>query len=105
MLESPLAPMADMARQNMELWAKMQASMFSAFTPGSPQKAQRAGSSRTDRNADRRRSRGFRHGITTPHGCGVREESALPRGIRSLLGQIEGRKAAPLSAHAASDIN
>src|SRR5579872_6704095 len=39
-LESPLAPMADMARQNMELWAKMQASMFSAFTPGSPQKAQ-----------------------------------------------------------------
>ena len=34
-LESPLAPMADMARQNMELWAKMQASMLSAFTPGS----------------------------------------------------------------------
>lgn len=33
-LESPLAPMADMARQNMELWAKMQASMMSAFTPG-----------------------------------------------------------------------
>src|ERR1700726_367012 len=33
-LESPLAPMADMARQNMELWAKMQASMLSAFTPG-----------------------------------------------------------------------
>src|SRR5579864_6231874 len=46
-LESPLAPIADMARQNMELWAKMQASMFSAFTPGSPQKAQSAGSSRT----------------------------------------------------------
>jgi polyhydroxyalkanoate synthesis repressor PhaR len=32
-LESPLAPMADMARQNMELWAKMQASMLSAITP------------------------------------------------------------------------
>jgi polyhydroxyalkanoate synthesis repressor PhaR len=32
-LDSPLAPVADMARQNMELWAKMQASMFSAFTP------------------------------------------------------------------------
>src|SRR5579864_610199 len=32
-LESPLAPMADLARQNMELWAKMQASMLSAFTP------------------------------------------------------------------------
>jgi polyhydroxyalkanoate synthesis repressor PhaR len=32
-LDSPLAPMADLARQNMELWAKMQASMLSAFTP------------------------------------------------------------------------
>ena len=32
-LESPLAPVANMARQNMELWAKMQASMLSAFTP------------------------------------------------------------------------
>jgi polyhydroxyalkanoate synthesis repressor PhaR len=32
-LESPLAPVADMARQNMELWARMQASMLSAFTP------------------------------------------------------------------------
>jgi polyhydroxyalkanoate synthesis repressor PhaR len=32
-LESPLAPIADMARQNMELWAKMQASMLSAVTP------------------------------------------------------------------------
>lgn len=35
-LESPMAPMADMARQNMELFAKMQASMLSAFTPASP---------------------------------------------------------------------
>jgi polyhydroxyalkanoate synthesis repressor PhaR len=33
-LESPMAPVADMARQNMELWAKMQASMLSAFAPG-----------------------------------------------------------------------
>ena len=33
-LESPMAPMADLARQNMEMWAKMQASMLSAFTPG-----------------------------------------------------------------------
>ncbi len=33
-LESPMAPVADMARQNMELWAKMQASMLSAFVPG-----------------------------------------------------------------------
>jgi polyhydroxyalkanoate synthesis regulator protein len=32
-LDSPMAPMADFARQNMELWAKMQASMLSAFTP------------------------------------------------------------------------
>ena len=33
-LESPLAPLADMTRQNMELWARMQASMVSAFAPG-----------------------------------------------------------------------
>ena len=32
-LDSPMAPMANFARQNMELWAKMQASMLSAFTP------------------------------------------------------------------------
>jgi polyhydroxyalkanoate synthesis repressor PhaR len=32
-LESPMAPIAEMARQNMEMWAKMQASMLSAFTP------------------------------------------------------------------------
>jgi polyhydroxyalkanoate synthesis repressor PhaR len=36
-LESPMAPMADLARQNMELWAKMQASMLSAVTPEPPQ--------------------------------------------------------------------
>lgn len=39
-LESPMAPMADLARQNMELWAKMQASMLSAFTPGAPASAE-----------------------------------------------------------------
>jgi polyhydroxyalkanoate synthesis repressor PhaR len=31
-LETPMAPLAEMARQNMEMWAKMQASMLSAFT-------------------------------------------------------------------------
>lgn len=35
-LESPMAPIADLARQNMELWARMQASMFSAFSPTAP---------------------------------------------------------------------
>jgi polyhydroxyalkanoate synthesis repressor PhaR len=35
-LDSPMAPMADFARQNMELWAKMQTSMLSAFTPQAP---------------------------------------------------------------------
>jgi polyhydroxyalkanoate synthesis repressor PhaR len=35
-LESPMAPMADLARQNMELWAKMQASMLSAVSPQAP---------------------------------------------------------------------
>jgi hypothetical protein len=28
--------MAEMARQNMEMWAKMQASMLSSFAPGTP---------------------------------------------------------------------
>ncbi|MBV9622334.1 MAG: polyhydroxyalkanoate synthesis repressor PhaR [Gammaproteobacteria bacterium] len=32
-LETPMAPLAEMARQNMEMWAKMQASMLSAFHP------------------------------------------------------------------------
>jgi len=35
-LETPMAPLAEMARQNMEMWAKMQASMLSAFTPAAP---------------------------------------------------------------------
>jgi len=35
-LETPMAPIAEMARQNMEMWAKMQASLLSAFTPPTP---------------------------------------------------------------------
>src|SRR3974390_481108 len=35
-LETPMAPIAEMARQNMEMWAKMQASMLSAFSPHGP---------------------------------------------------------------------
>ena len=35
-LETPMAPLAEMARQNMEMWAKMQASMLSAFAPPPP---------------------------------------------------------------------
>jgi polyhydroxyalkanoate synthesis repressor PhaR len=35
-LETPMAPVAEMARQNMEMWAKMQASMLSAFSPTTP---------------------------------------------------------------------
>jgi polyhydroxyalkanoate synthesis repressor PhaR len=35
-MDSPMAPVADMARQNMELWAKMQASMLSSFAPTAP---------------------------------------------------------------------
>ena len=42
-LETPMAPIAEMARQNMEMWAKMQASMLSAFSPqsGSSEKGER----------------------------------------------------------------
>jgi polyhydroxyalkanoate synthesis repressor PhaR len=36
-LEGPMAPMAEFARQNMEQWTKIQASMLSAFTPPKPQ--------------------------------------------------------------------
>ena len=39
-LESPMAPLADLARRNMELWARMQASMLSAFQPPAAQPAQ-----------------------------------------------------------------
>jgi polyhydroxyalkanoate synthesis repressor PhaR len=34
-LETPLAPLGELARQNMELWTRMQASMLSAFGQGS----------------------------------------------------------------------
>src|SRR6185312_8122613 len=42
-LETPMAPIAEMARQNMEMWAKMQASLLSAFSPqsGSAEKGER----------------------------------------------------------------
>ena len=36
-LEGPMAPMAEFARQNMEQWSKIQASMLSAFAPPKPQ--------------------------------------------------------------------
>jgi polyhydroxyalkanoate synthesis repressor PhaR len=32
-LETPLAPLSEFARQNMELWTRMQASMLAAFNP------------------------------------------------------------------------
>jgi len=32
-LDGPMAPMAEFARQNLEQWAKVQASMLSAFAP------------------------------------------------------------------------
>jgi hypothetical protein len=32
-METPLAPLAELTRQNMELWARMQASMLAAFNP------------------------------------------------------------------------
>jgi polyhydroxyalkanoate synthesis repressor PhaR len=34
-LESPLAPFAELTRQNMEMWARIQASMLSAMSPTS----------------------------------------------------------------------
>ena len=54
-LETPLAPMADMARQNMELWAKLQASMLSTFTPGPVPAAGSADQPAKSRSRKRRR--------------------------------------------------
>jgi len=54
-LESPLAPVADMARQNMELWTKMQASMLSQFTPTANAPTGSAGQSRKKTGARKRR--------------------------------------------------
>ena len=46
-LKSPMAPLAELARQNMELWAQMQASMLSSVTPA--QSAESAESAEPDR--------------------------------------------------------
>jgi polyhydroxyalkanoate synthesis repressor PhaR len=35
-LQSPVAPIAELTRQNMERWANLQASMLSGFTPATP---------------------------------------------------------------------
>ncbi len=35
-LETPFAPVAELARRNMELWMNMQASMLSSMSPGAP---------------------------------------------------------------------
>ena len=53
-LESPMAPMADLARQNMELWAKMQASMLSSFSPQTPPPAGESENPRKGRSGKRR---------------------------------------------------
>ena len=44
-LESPMAPLANLARRNMELWAKMQTSMLSAFQPPSAPPVEQPGPS------------------------------------------------------------
>ena len=46
-LKSPMAPLAELARQNMELWAQMQASMLSSVTPA--QSAESKESAKSDR--------------------------------------------------------
>jgi polyhydroxyalkanoate synthesis repressor PhaR len=61
-LETPMAPIAEMARQNMEMWAKMQASMLSAFGPAAaaeaaekPERPDKDKSDRTSRTDPPRR--------------------------------------------------
>ena len=48
-LKSPMAPLAELARQNMELWAQMQASMLSSVTPAKPAQPAEAPKSETSR--------------------------------------------------------
>lgn len=66
-LESPMAPLADMGRRNMELWAKMQASMFSAFSD--PSHAAASGAAQTpppqEEGANRAEPRDQRKGSAT----------------------------------------
>jgi polyhydroxyalkanoate synthesis repressor PhaR len=51
-LETPMAPLAEMARQNMEMWAKMQASMLSAFSPpAGPAPADKDKADKADKSA------------------------------------------------------
>jgi polyhydroxyalkanoate synthesis repressor PhaR len=54
-LESPMAPMADLARQNMELWAKLQASMLSAFSPQSSSPQEKSAESSAKPHSGKRR--------------------------------------------------
>jgi polyhydroxyalkanoate synthesis repressor PhaR len=59
-LETPMGPIAEMARQNMEMWARMQASMLSAFTPpgaaGAPEKSDQPDKDRPDKPTRAERS-------------------------------------------------
>jgi polyhydroxyalkanoate synthesis repressor PhaR len=45
-LETPLAPLGELARQNMEMWARMQANMLGAFGQGMPGAAPEAATTR-----------------------------------------------------------
>jgi len=36
-METPLAPLAELTRQNMEMWSRMQTQLFSALTPRAAQ--------------------------------------------------------------------
>jgi hypothetical protein len=59
-LETPMGPIAEMARQNMEMWARMQASMLSAFTPpggaSAPEKSDQPDKDRPDKPTRAERS-------------------------------------------------
>ena len=47
-LETPMAPIADLARQNMALWSKMQSSVLSAFGMPAADEAEKSGSESQD---------------------------------------------------------
>jgi len=52
-LTSPVAPIAELTRQNMERWANLQASMLSGFTPAAPKDQAKTPSAKTPSNEPR----------------------------------------------------
>ncbi len=93
-LETPMAPLAEMTRQNMEMWAKMQASMLSAFSR-LPRRARRPTNPPAQARASVNRT------VRSDHPVDVRGKTILVtgagRGIGRSLSEHFARKGAGLA--------